>query len=64
MRVRTLTPHNNKYGEKYRKAEGDEYDAPDGAAQSLAAQGFVAVAEDQDVPARPAKRRPKRSKPR
>lgn len=65
MRVRTLSPHNNKYGENYRKAEGDEYDAPDGAVQSLAAQGFVALVEDdQGVPVGAPKRRRKRSKTR
>lgn len=50
MKVRTLTPHNNKFGGTYRKAEGDEYDAPDGAAQSLIAQGFVAEVGDDAPP--------------
>jgi hypothetical protein len=28
MRVRTLLPHDNDYGDKYSKAVGDEYDHP------------------------------------
>lgn len=61
MRVRALTPHNNKYGATYRKAEGDEYDAPDGAVKSLVAQGLVAEAADNAAapPAPKARRKPK-----
>jgi hypothetical protein len=57
MKVRALKAHSNKYGETYRKAEGDEYNAPDGAARSLIAQGLVAIVDEGEAPAKP--RRPK-----
>jgi hypothetical protein len=57
IKVRALREHGNRFGEKYRKAEGDEYDVPESDAVSLAAQGLVASIDDETQPAEAPKRR-------
>ncbi|WP_066526699.1 hypothetical protein [Erythrobacter sp. CCH5-A1] len=58
MKVKTLIPHMNGYGDKFEKAKGDEYDVPDVHAGPLIAAGLV---EDPEArPPRPARRRSKK----
>lgn len=45
MKVRTAVAHGNRYGDKYHKAEGDEYEAPEATAAKLKALGVVTDAE-------------------
>ena len=54
MKVKTLIPHMNGYGDKFEKAKGDEYEVPDVHAGPLIAAGLV-----EDPAARPP--RPARS---
>lgn len=56
MLVRTTAAHGNRYGSNYRKAEGDEYDAPEAVAVKLKALGLVGDAE-QPAPAKPASKK-------
>jgi hypothetical protein len=47
MRVRTVREHENEYGDKHRKAVGDEYDvAEDRDARTLISAGYVERVED------------------
>lgn len=49
MKVKTLIPHNNGYGDKFEKAKGDEYEIPSEDAAPLIDAGLVA-----DVNGKPA----------
>lgn len=46
MKVKTVNPHNNGYGEKFEKAKGDVYSLPDKAAQTLIKARLVVEAEE------------------
>lgn len=41
IKVETLKPHSNAYGDKYEKAEGDKYELPEEQANGLVAQKLV-----------------------
>ena len=41
VRVRAVREHNNVYGDKVRKAQGDEYDLPDNLVETLTNAGLV-----------------------
>lgn len=46
MKVKTLIPHQNGWGDKFDKAKGDEYDLPEADAAGLIEEGLIeAVAE-------------------
>lgn len=42
MKVKTLKPHTNGYGDKFEKAKGDEYEIPAADAKPLIAGKLVA----------------------
>lgn len=42
MKVKTLKPHMNGYGDKFEKAKGDEYEIPDVHARPLIAAKLAA----------------------
>lgn len=52
MKVKTLKPHNNGYGDKFEKAEGDEYELPAQHAAPLIDAGLIE--EGGEAPAKPA----------
>jgi hypothetical protein len=41
MKVKTIAPHENDYGDKHAKTKGDTYDVPENVGQSLIAEGYV-----------------------
>ena len=41
VRVRAVREHNNVYGDKVRKAKGDEYDLPENLVETLINAGLV-----------------------
>jgi hypothetical protein len=41
QKVRTIRDHQNPYGDKFKKSEGDEYEAPTRAVRQLVADGLV-----------------------
>lgn len=51
MKVKTLKPHENGYGEKYAKAKGAVYSLPADMAKTLIAQGFVEEVKEDEKPA-------------
>jgi len=49
MKVKTLKPHNNGYGDKFEKTKGYEYSLPDAAAKTLIAANKVSEVKEPEA---------------